>query len=100
MEFVMERKRLRAYIESAAAMIIVGSSVVASKMIATSWPVYLASLIRFGMSLPILALLNWKNRHKFKTLSGRDWLILFVQSLTGAFLFNVLLLRFAPDQCG
>jgi drug/metabolite transporter (DMT)-like permease len=73
-------------------MVIVGSSVVASKMIATSWPVYLASMIRFGMSLPILIVLNWKNLHRFKTLSGRDWLILFIQSLTGAFLFNVLLL--------
>ncbi len=92
MESIVERERLEAYIKSAVAMMIVGSSVIATKLIATSWPVYLAALIRFGISLPIMVLFCWRSLHKFKTLSRRDWLILFVQSLSGAFLFYVLML--------
>lgn len=56
-------KNLSAYLQMTLAMAIVGSSVVAGKLIVASFPV-----------------------------SKREWAILFLQALTGVFLFNIFLL--------
>jgi drug/metabolite transporter (DMT)-like permease len=81
-----------AYLELILAMIIVGSSVVVGKIITAHIPVFLASTLRLAIGLPILALLVHQTRFDLRKLKASDYLALFLQALTGIFLFNVLLL--------
>lgn len=82
-----------AYSELCGAMVIVGSSVVVGKIITASFPVFLASAARLILALPILMVLVWgRLQNELRTLQGRDWLMVFLQALTGVFLFNALLL--------
>jgi drug/metabolite transporter (DMT)-like permease len=84
--------RLIAYLELSLAMIIVGSSVVVGKVITAHVPVFLASTLRLAIGLPILVLLTRQTRFDLRKLKARDYVALFLQALTGVFLFNVLLL--------
>lgn len=85
-------ERLRAYLELALAMALAGSSVVVGKVVVATFPVFLASALRFAIGSAILVpLLLWRERASFTT-TRRDWVILFLQSLTGVFLFSVFLL--------
>jgi len=83
---------VRACFDLAMAMILVGSSVVAGKFMIVELPPHLASALRFALAaaliVPLLLILEGVPR-----LSRRSWGILFVQSLCGAFLFNVFLLK-------
>lgn len=73
------------------AMIIVGSSVVAGKLIVQSFPVFLASELRFLIATIILfpILIKFEG---FPSIGKRDLLILFLQALFGVFLFNIFML--------
>lgn len=74
------------------AMAIVGSSVVAGKLVAASMPVMLASAMRFAIAAPILlAMLLWREG-RITWPNRTDCLTLFLQALTGVFLFSVFLL--------
>lgn len=85
-------ERIQAYVELALAMAIAGSSVVVGKLVVASFPVFLASALRFAIgSAILLPLLLWRERVGFTT-TRHDWMILFLQSLTGVFLFSVFLL--------
>ena len=85
-------KDIRAYCELTLAMLIVGSSVVVGKFITTSFPVFLASGLRFAIASVILVPLLLIRERSFSSISRKDWLILFLQAFTGIFLFSVLLL--------
>ncbi|NMF00841.1 DMT family transporter [Aneurinibacillus aneurinilyticus] len=73
------------------AMIIVGSSVVAGKLIVQSFPVFLASELRFLIATIILFPILVKFEG-FPSIGKRDLLILFLQALFGVFLFNIFML--------
>ncbi|WP_342504933.1 DMT family transporter [Sporosarcina sp. FSL K6-2383] len=73
------------------AMIIVGSSVVAGKLIVQSFPVFLASELRFLVATIILVPILIKFEG-FPSITKRDLLILFLQALSGVFLFNIFIL--------
>ncbi|MDF9762219.1 drug/metabolite transporter (DMT)-like permease [Peribacillus simplex] len=73
------------------AMIIVGSSVVVGKLIVQSFPVFLASELRFLVASIILVPLLIKFEG-FPSISKGDLLILFLQALSGVFLFNIFML--------
>lgn len=88
----MSRTHLRAYIELSAAMIIVGSIVVVSKVITTNFPVFLAAALRFAISSAILLPALLKAEHGVPSLGKKDVGILFVQAFAGNFLFSVFLL--------
>lgn len=82
-----------AYLSLALAMMLVGSSVVAGKLMVESFPVFLASALRFIIATVLLGgLLGWRERG-FPRFSLRDHAILALQALTGVVLFNVLLLN-------
>jgi drug/metabolite transporter (DMT)-like permease len=81
-----------AYLELSLAMTIVGSSVVVGKIITAHIPVFLASTLRLAIGLPLLVLLTHQAKFDLRKLKTRDYLALFLQALTGIFLFNVLLL--------
>jgi len=86
---------LAAYGSLAMSMTIVGSSVVTSKYITDSMPVFLASAMRFLIAAAILGLWTLVERRRgtaIPRVSGRDHLILALQAFTGVFMFNVLLL--------
>ena len=85
-------KQVTAYFELALARIIVGSSVVFGKLAIANFPVFLASEIRFIISCLILVSLLYKFEGGLKGITPKEWLLLFLQALTGTFLFNVLLL--------
>ncbi|QDL54710.1 DMT family transporter [Rhodoferax aquaticus] len=81
-----------AYVQLGLAMAIVGSSVVAGKLVAASMPVMLASAMRFAIAAPILiAMLLWREG-RITWPNRADCLTLFLQALTGVFLFSVFLL--------
>lgn len=86
------RNRNAAYLELSSAMILVGSSVVVGKMIVSTFPVFLASSLRFGLAsvifIPVLAGVA----KGVPSIGKRDWLVIFLQAFTGVFLFSILLL--------
>ena len=84
--------RFMPYLQLALAMIIVGSSVVAGKMIAASLPVMLSSCLRFAIAAPVLMLVLLLREGRPKLPTRADMLTLFLQALCGVFLFSVFLL--------
>lgn len=72
-------------------MIIVGSSVVAGKLITQSFPVFLASELRFLVAIIIMVPLLIK-LEGFPSINKRDFLILLLQALSGVFLFSIFML--------
>lgn len=81
----------RAYLELTAAMVIVGSSVVVGKQVSSTFPTFLALLIRFMIGLPLLVILIRRQGH-FQLPNRSAMGAIFLQALTGVFLFNVLML--------
>ena len=81
-----------AYLNLSLAMVLVGSSVVAGKVMVDELPVFLASALRFALALAILLPLVKAREGGLPRLSRRTWAKLAVQSLCGSFLFTVFLL--------
>lgn len=82
----------RAYIDLTLAMVIVGSSVVAGKLMIAELPLHLASALRFACAaaliVPLLLVLEGVPRVSLRSLG-----IMLAQAACGGFLFNVLLLK-------
>jgi len=85
-------KQFIPYLNLTLAMVIVGSSVVAGKLMVAELPVFLASALRFVLALAILLPLIYVREGGLPRLSRRSWLTLGGQSLCGSFLFTVFLL--------
>jgi drug/metabolite transporter (DMT)-like permease len=73
-------------------MVLVGSSVVAGKILTTELPVFLASALRFALALAVLLPLLRLREGGLPRLSRRSWGLLALQALFGSFLFTVFLL--------
>ncbi|EKQ51262.1 MULTISPECIES: DMT family transporter [unclassified Clostridium] len=85
------KDKLSAYLELTLAMIIAGSSVVASKLLVKTLPVFLASELSLMIALIILVPLTYKIKKEIPKINKRTMLILFLQSITGICLFRALL---------
>jgi drug/metabolite transporter (DMT)-like permease len=86
------KKNLTAYLELTLAMVIVGSSVVVGKLLIASFPIFLGAGLRFAIASAILLpILIW-NEKGIPPITRKDWLFIFLQTLTGVFLFSVFLL--------
>jgi drug/metabolite transporter (DMT)-like permease len=81
-----------AYMKIALAMAIVGSSTVVGKLIISSFPVFLASELRFIISTAILLPLLLQKEKRFPSIKKKYLFILFFQAFTGVFLFNIFML--------
>jgi drug/metabolite transporter (DMT)-like permease len=81
-----------AFIKIALAMAIVGSSVVFGKLIISSFPVFLASELRFIVATTIFVPLLLIKEKRMPSIKRKDFLLLFLQALAGVFLFNVFML--------
>src|SRR5215467_10303341 len=84
--------RVGAYLQLSAAMVIVGSTVVVSKLITGVLPVFVASALRFGVASLVLVPVLLRAEGRLPRLDRKGWLILFLQSFAGNFLFSVFLL--------
>ncbi|MGM1022404.1 MAG: DMT family transporter [Bacillota bacterium] len=88
----MNKPTLSTYMELLIATVIVGSSVVAGKLVVMRLPIFLSQSASLAVALlflvPIVLI-----RHKYSLrISKRDALILLIQALVGMFLFRVLML--------
>ncbi|WP_017754158.1 DMT family transporter [Calidifontibacillus oryziterrae] len=81
-----------AYIKIAVAMAIVGSSVVVGKLIVSSFPIFIASELRFVIAVIILIPLLLRQERRFPVIDKKHLIIMFLQAFTGIFLFNVFML--------
>lgn len=87
--------RLVGYMYLALAMMLVGSTVVASKLIAAGLPVFTATALRFAIALPCFLLLMWVSGTRWQQITqiGRhDWLILLLQAGAGSLGYTTLLI--------
>ena len=83
----------------ALAMLTVGSTVVASKLIASGLPPFTATALRFGLALPVFAALMWFMRARWPRPDRHDAVLLLCQAAAGSVGYTVLLIlgvRWAP----
>lgn len=80
-----------AYLSLTIAMIMVGSSVVAGKVIANDLPIFLANAAILFVASLVLGPIIWAKRSVLRGLKARTWLTLVLQAVTGVFLFRVFL---------
>jgi drug/metabolite transporter (DMT)-like permease len=81
-----------AYLQLAAAMAIVGSSVVVGKLVVARVPVFVVGGLRFALASVILLALAAALERPRPRLAGRDVALLVAQAFAGIFAFNTLLL--------
>ena len=87
------------YILLALAMMTVGSTVIASKIIAGNIPPFAAVAMRFALALPILLVIVVMSHVRMPNLRRRDWGLLALQAAAGSVGYTVLLisgLNFLP----
>lgn len=81
------------------AMVIVGSTVVASRLIGDSVEPFLATALRHAMALPIFLLLMWRTGARWPRVGRRDALLLLIQAAAGSVGYTVLLIE-GVQRCG
>ena len=82
----------RGYLYLALAMVLVGSTVTASKVIGAGLPPFTATALRFAIALPCFALLMAATGARLPRLHRRDWLLLTVQAVAGSVGYTTLLI--------
>ncbi|MEI2299942.1 DMT family transporter [Ensifer sp. MJa1] len=85
-------EKVRGYLYLSLAMILVGSTVIASKIIATGLPPFSATALRFALALPLFLVLMRLTRTAWPKLGRRDWLILVAQAGAGGVGYTTLLI--------
>lgn len=80
------------YLYLSLAMVTVGSTVVASKVIAAGLPPFTATALRFAIALPVFLLLMRLQRAPWPRLARADWALLVLQGLAGSVGYTTLLL--------
>lgn len=83
---------IKAYFSIGMAMAIIGASVSVGKLVIGSLPLFLASGIRYALSAGILFWLLRREGGRKQPFTRQQLVMLFLQSLTGQFLFSILLL--------
>ncbi|ARQ11048.1 DMT superfamily inner membrane transporter protein [Rhizobium etli] len=85
-------RQVQGYFYLALAMLTVGSTVVASKIIASGLPPFTATALRFALALPVFFLLIRASGTQLPKLSGHDRLILVIQAGAGSVGYTTLLI--------
>ena len=84
--------RLEGCLYLALAMVLVGSTVAASKIIAAGLPPFTATALRFAMALPMFLVIMRMTRTRWPVLARRDWVLLFLQAAAGSVGYTTLLI--------
>lgn len=74
------------------AMMTVGSTVIASKLIAGNLPPFSATALRFAVALPCFLVLIFLRRERWPRLSAREWGLLWLQAGAGSVGYTTLLI--------
>jgi drug/metabolite transporter (DMT)-like permease len=85
-------KRAQGYLYLTLAMITVGSTVVASRIVASGLPPFTATALRFAIALPLFLVLMRVTRTSWPILAAKDWALLFVQAGAGSVGYTTLLI--------
>ncbi|SCB57263.1 EamA-like transporter family protein [Rhizobium aethiopicum] len=85
-------RQVQGYFYLALAMLTVGSTVIASKLIASGLPPFTATALRFALALPVFFLLMRASGARLPKLSGHDRLILVIQAGAGSVGYTTLLI--------
>jgi len=80
------------YLYCALAMVTVGSTVVASKVIAAGLPPFTATALRFMVALPVFLVLCWLLGARWPRIGRRDAVLLVLQAGAGSVGYTVLLI--------
>ena len=76
--------RLAGYLLLALAMTTVGTTVIASKILAGSIAPFLATALRLAVALPVLLALAWLRGERWPALTPREWALLALQAAAGS----------------
>ncbi|AHG46233.1 membrane protein [Rhizobium leguminosarum bv. trifolii CB782] len=85
-------RQVQGYLYLALAMLTVGSTVIASKLIASGFPPFTATALRFALAFPVLLVLMRASGGRLPKLSGHDRLILAIQAGAGSVGYTTLLI--------
>ncbi|MBY5318406.1 EamA family transporter [Rhizobium leguminosarum] len=85
-------RQVQGYVYLALAMLTVGSTVIASKLIASGLPPFSATALRFAIAFPVLLLLMWATGARLPRFSRHDRLILIIQAGAGSVGYTTLLI--------
>ncbi|AOT71436.1 DMT family transporter [Geosporobacter ferrireducens] len=80
------------YIQLAVSMCLVGINIAVGKVISQTVPVFLFANIRFFIAAVILVPMVFMEKDTKFSLNRKDWMLLFLQSLFGVFLFSIFML--------
>jgi drug/metabolite transporter (DMT)-like permease len=80
------------YLYLSLAMVTVGSTVIASKLIASGLPPFAATALRFAIALPVFAVLMRATGTRLPRLALRHWLLLALQAGAGSVGYTTLLI--------
>ena len=84
--------KLLGYFYLTAAMLTVGSTVIASKVIAAGVPPFTATALRFAMALPVFVAIMVITGRRLPRLSRRDWLLIVFQAIAGSVGYTTFLI--------
>lgn len=85
-------EKFRGYFYLSLAMILVGSTVIASKIIASGLAPFTATAMRFAVAFPLFLLLMRLTKTSWPKLGRRDWMILIAQAGAGSVGYTTLLI--------
>ena len=80
------------YAQLTSAMIIVGSNIVAGKLISNDFPLFLAATLRFALASALLLALVLRVEKQFPRIMKRDLFSIVLLSFFGNFLYSIFLL--------
>ena len=84
--------RTLGYVCLSLAMVTVGSTVIASKLISSGLPPFSATALRFAIALPLFAVLMLMTRSSWPRLGVRSWALLALQAGAGSVGYTTLLI--------
>lgn len=85
-------EKSRGYLYLSLAMVLVGTTVVASKVIASGLPPFTATALRFAIALPLFLFLIRLTATPWPRLTRRDWVIVLLQAGVGSVGYTTLLI--------
>ncbi len=85
-------QKMLGYLYLTLAMITVGSTIIASKIIATGMPPFTATALRFALALPFFIIIMRLTGQKLPKLSRRDWTILALEAGAGSVGYTTFLI--------
>ena len=86
------RRQFQGYALLTAAMVTVGSTVVASKIIGAGMPAFTATALRFAIAFPVFLVMMRLTGASWPRLTRREWIILLIQAGAGSVGYTALLI--------